>query len=130
LKRLECCGYDPAGIGTGYDGGIERRRAPGKRANLGERLAADPLPGTTGIAHTRWATHGGPTEDNAHPHIVGDVSIVHNGIIENFRPLREELIADGRTFLSETDTEVVAHLVARELERGRAPRDAVAAVLP
>ena len=130
LKRLEYRGYDSAGIATIHDGRIERRRAPGKLANLAERLAADPLPGTTGIAHTRWATHGGPTEDNAHPHIVGDVSIVHNGIIENFRPLRDELIADGRVFLSETDTEVVAHLVARELERGAAPRDAVAAVLP
>ena len=130
LKRLEYRGYDSAGIATLNDGRIERRRAPGKLANLAERLAADPLPGAIGIAHTRWATHGGPTEDNAHPHIVGDVSIVHNGIIENFRPLRDELIADGRTFLSETDTEVVAHLVARELERGAAPRDAVAAILP
>ena len=130
LKRLEYRGYDSAGIATLHDGRIERRRAPGKLANLAERLAAEPLPGTTGIAHTRWATHGGPTEDNAHPHIVGDVSIVHNGIIENFRPLRDELIADGRVFLSETDTEVVAHLVARELERGADPRAAVAAVLP
>ena len=130
LKRLEYRGYDSAGIATVNEGRIERRRAPGKLANLAQRLAADPLPGATGIAHTRWATHGGPTEDNAHPHIVGDVSVVHNGIIENFRPLREELIADGRQFLSETDTEVVAHLVARELEGGNAPREAVAAVLP
>jgi glucosamine--fructose-6-phosphate aminotransferase (isomerizing) len=130
LKRLEYRGYDSAGIATLHDGRIERRRAPGKLANLAERLAADPLPGITGIAHTRWATHGGPTEDNAHPHIAGDVSIVHNGIIENFKPLRDELIADGRIFLSQTDTEVVAHLVARELERGRAPREAVAAILP
>ena len=130
LKRLEYRGYDSAGIATLHDGRIERRRAAGKLANLGERLAAEPLPGVTGIAHTRWATHGGPTEDNAHPHIVGDVSIVHNGIIENFKPLRDELIADGRVFLSETDTEVVAHLVARELERGAGPRDAVAAILP
>ena len=130
LKRLEYRGYDSAGIATLHDGRIERRRAPGKLANLAERLAADPLPGRTGIAHTRWATHGGPTEDNAHPHIVGDVSVVHNGIIENFKPLRDELIADGRTFLSETDTEVVAHLIARELERGADPRAAVATVLP
>ena len=130
LKRLEYRGYDSAGIATVHDHRIERRRAPGKLVNLAARLAAEPLPGAIGIAHTRWATHGGPTEDNAHPHIVGDVSVVHNGIIENFRPLRDELIADGRTFLSETDTEVVAHLVARELERGAAPRDAVAAVLP
>jgi len=130
LKRLEYRGYDSAGICTEHDGELDRRRAPGKLANLAERLRADPLPGLIGIAHTRWATHGGPTEDNAHPHIAGDVSVVHNGIIENFRPLREELIADGCTFLSETDTEVVAHLVDRELKRGLGPREAVAAVLP
>ncbi|MBO9622497.1 MAG: glutamine--fructose-6-phosphate transaminase (isomerizing) [Sphingomonas sp.] len=130
LKRLEYRGYDSAGIATLNDGRIERRRAEGKLLNLGKRLAEKPLPGTIGIAHTRWATHGAPTEDNAHPHIVGDVSIVHNGIIENFKPLRDELIAEGRTFLSQTDTEVVAHLVARELERGHGPREAVAAVLP
>jgi len=130
LKRLEYRGYDSAGIATLHDGAIDRRRAEGKLANLAKRLAEDPLPGTIGIAHTRWATHGAPTEDNAHPHIVGDVSIVHNGIIENFKPLREELIADGRTFASQTDTEVVAHLVDRELKRGLAPREAVAAVLP
>ena len=130
LKRLEYRGYDSAGIATDVDGAIERRRASGKLVNLARELAANPLPGTTGIAHTRWATHGGPTEDNAHPHIVGDVTIVHNGIIENFKPLREELIAEGREFLSQTDTEVVAHLVARELEHGAEPRAAVAAVLP
>ncbi len=130
LKRLEYRGYDSAGIATLEGGRIERRRAEGKLANLAARLEADPLPGHIGIAHTRWATHGAPTEDNAHPHIVGDVSIVHNGIIENFKPLRDALIADGRTFKSQTDTEVVAHLVARELERGRSPKDAVAAVLP
>ena len=130
LKRLEYRGYDSAGIATLHDGRIDRRRAEGKLANLARRLAEQPLPGAIGIAHTRWATHGAPTEDNAHPHIVGDVSIVHNGIIENFKPLRDELVADGRTFASQTDTEVVAHLVARELERGRSPREAVAAVLP
>lgn len=130
LKRLEYRGYDSAGIATLDGGRIQRRRAEGKLSNLAARLEADPLPGLIGIAHTRWATHGAPTEDNAHPHIVGDVTIVHNGIIENFKPLRDELIADGRTFLSQTDTEVVAHLVARELERGAAPRDAVANVLP
>ncbi|HEY5713159.1 MAG TPA: glutamine--fructose-6-phosphate transaminase (isomerizing) [Allosphingosinicella sp.] len=130
LRRLEYRGYDSAGIATLDDGRIDRRRAEGKLANLARELEAHPLAGTTGIAHTRWATHGAPTVDNAHPHIVGDVSIVHNGIIENFKPLRDELIADGRTFSSQTDTEVVAHLVARELERGQAPRDAVAAVLP
>ena len=130
LKRLEYRGYDSAGIATLHDNEIERRRAEGKLLNLAARLAESPLPGTIGIAHTRWATHGAPTEDNAHPHIVGDVSIVHNGIIENFKPLRDELIAEGREFRSQTDTEVVAHLVSRELERGLAPRDAVAAVLP
>ena len=130
LRRLEYRGYDSAGIATVHDGVIDRRRAPGKLANLAARLDADPLPGATGIAHTRWATHGGPTEDNAHPHIVGDVSVVHNGIIENFKPLRDELLAEGRIFLSQTDTEVVAHLIARELEGGATPRAAVAAILP
>ncbi len=130
LKRLEYRGYDSAGIATVHDGIIDRRRAAGKLANLAARLADDPLPGATGIAHTRWATHGGPTEDNAHPHIVGDVSVVHNGIIENFKPLRDELIAEGRTFLSQTDTEVVAHLIDRALKSGLSPREAVAAVLP
>ncbi|RYY40311.1 MAG: glutamine--fructose-6-phosphate aminotransferase, partial [Sphingomonadales bacterium] len=130
LRRLEYRGYDSAGIATVHDGAIDRRRAAGKLDNLAQRLIQTPLPGSIGIAHTRWATHGGPTEDNAHPHIVGDVSVVHNGIIENFKPLREELIAEGRVFLSETDTEVVAHLVARELERGAEPQAAVATVLP
>jgi glucosamine--fructose-6-phosphate aminotransferase (isomerizing) len=130
LKRLEYRGYDSAGIATLHDGEIDRRRAEGKLVNLGKRLAESPLPGKIGIAHTRWATHGAPTEDNAHPHIVGDVTIVHNGIIENFKPLRDELIADGRIFLSQTDTEVVAHLVDRELKRGFAPKDAVANILP
>ena len=130
LRRLEYRGYDSAGICTLPDGQFQRRRAEGKLKNLAARLSADPLPGASGIAHTRWATHGAPTEDNAHPHIVGDVAVVHNGIIENFKPLRDELLAEGRTFLSQTDTEVVGHLVARELEAGKTPVEAVAAVLP
>jgi glucosamine--fructose-6-phosphate aminotransferase (isomerizing) len=130
LKRLEYRGYDSAGICTVENGAFERRRAEGKLENLGRELAADPLGGLIGIAHTRWATHGAPTVGNAHPHIVGPVALVHNGIIENFKPLRDELIAQGRTFESETDTEVVGHLVAREMESGSAPEQAVAAVLP
>ncbi|HXC74996.1 MAG TPA: isomerizing glutamine--fructose-6-phosphate transaminase, partial [Sphingomicrobium sp.] len=130
LKRLEYRGYDSAGICTIDQGQLVRRRAEGKLDNLARELAADPLHGSTGIAHTRWATHGAPTVGNAHPHIVGPVALVHNGIIENFKPLRDELIAEGRTFESETDTEVVGHLVAREVERGASPQDAVAAVLP
>ncbi|WP_324750612.1 glutamine--fructose-6-phosphate transaminase (isomerizing) [Sphingomonas sp. LY54] len=129
LRRLEYRGYDSAGLCTIVDGRLERRRAEGKLDNLARELAADPLPGQVGIAHTRWATHGAPTRDNAHPHMAGDVALVHNGIIENFRPLREELIADGRSFQSQTDTEVVAHLVARELEQGASPKDAVGRTL-
>jgi glucosamine--fructose-6-phosphate aminotransferase (isomerizing) len=130
LRRLEYRGYDSAGVCTVHDGAFERRRAEGKLNNLAKKLALEPLPGSGGIAHTRWATHGAPTEDNAHPHIVGDVTLVHNGIIENFKTLRDELIAEGRTFASQTDTEVVGHLIAREVERGAEPRQAVAAVLP
>ncbi len=130
LKRLEYRGYDSAGIATVVDGRIERRRAEGKLANLARELAAEPLPGTTGIAHTRWATHGAPTTSNAHPHATGEVAVVHNGIIENFKPLREELIARGRVFTSETDTEVVAHLVSELVEAGSSPQEAVSAVLP
>ncbi|MES2058001.1 MAG: glutamine--fructose-6-phosphate transaminase (isomerizing), partial [Pseudomonadota bacterium] len=130
LKRLEYRGYDSAGICTVHDGEFDRRRAPGKLVNLAAELAAHPLPGDSGIAHTRWATHGAPTVDNAHPHIVGDVVLVHNGIIENFKPLRDELLAEGREFKSQTDTEVVAHLIDRELGKGFKPREAVANVLP
>ena len=130
LRRLEYRGYDSAGICTVVDGRFDRRRAPGKLENLKRELDADPLGGDIGIAHTRWATHGAPTVDNAHPHIAGKVALVHNGIIENFKVLRDELIADGRTFASQTDSEVVAHLVAREVERGASPQDAVATVLP
>ncbi|MGS1018160.1 glutamine--fructose-6-phosphate transaminase (isomerizing) [Allosphingosinicella humi] len=129
LRRLEYRGYDSAGLCTIVDGGLERRRAEGKLDNLARELDAKPLPGRVGIAHTRWATHGAPTRDNAHPHIAGTVALVHNGIIENFRPLRDELIADGRQFNSQTDTEVVAHLISRELENGAKPKDAVGRTL-
>ncbi|MBB3878749.1 glutamine--fructose-6-phosphate transaminase (isomerizing) [Sphingomonas pseudosanguinis] len=125
LRRLEYRGYDSAGIATIDDGSIERRRASGKLVNLARELAEHPLPGTIGIAHTRWATHGGPTTNNAHPHATDHVAVVHNGIIENFKALREELTARGRVFTSETDTEVVAHLVSEKVEQGL---DAVAAV--
>ena len=130
LKRLEYRGYDSAGIATDHEGGIERRRASGKLINLARELAADPLPGTTGIAHTRWATHGGPTTNNAHPHATDEVAVVHNGIIENFKALRDELIARGRVFTSETDTEVVAHLISEKVEAGIEPAAAVREVLP
>ena len=130
LRRLEYRGYDSAGVATVYEGAIERRRAEGKLANLVKELANNPLPGTTGIAHTRWATHGAPTTSNAHPHATREVALVHNGIIENFKPLREELTSRGRRFDSETDTEVVAHLVSELVERGASPKDAVAQVLP
>ncbi len=124
LKRLEYRGYDSAGIATLVNGHIDRRRAEGKLQNLSKRLQESPLPGTLGIGHTRWATHGAPTENNAHPHATDKVAVVHNGIIENFRELREELLAKGHKILSETDTEVVAHLITDYIHSGLAPRDA------
>jgi len=130
LKRLEYRGYDSAGIATIDGGAIERRRASGKLVNLVTELSVHPLRGVVGIAHTRWATHGGPTTNNAHPHATDEVAVVHNGIIENFKPLREELQARGRVFTSETDTEVVAHLVSEQVEAGLSPSDAVKAILP
>ncbi len=124
LKRLEYRGYDSAGVATHEVQGLDRRRAKGKLVNLAELLDASPLSGTTGIGHTRWATHGVPNETNAHPHFSENVALVHNGIIENFRDLRDELEADGYSFASETDSEVVAHLVARNRKAGMCPREA------
>ena len=121
LKRLEYRGYDSAGVATIENGHLGRRRAEGKLRNLEERLKREPLMGDTGIGHTRWATHGKPVEANAHPHMTELVSVVHNGIIENFRELKEELMRDGAAFTSDTDTEVIAHLITRELKAGNDP---------
>jgi glucosamine--fructose-6-phosphate aminotransferase (isomerizing) len=129
LRRLEYRGYDSAGIAT-LDGGVlGRRRAEGKLRALDARLAQEPLAGMSGIGHTRWATHGKPTENNAHPHVTDRVAVVHNGIIENFRELRDRLGRNGARFGSETDTEVVAHLVTEEMKGGKSPAEAVAAAL-
>ncbi|MBA4267805.1 MAG: glutamine--fructose-6-phosphate transaminase (isomerizing) [Bosea sp. (in: a-proteobacteria)] len=130
LRRLEYRGYDSAGVATLEHGLLTRRRAEGKLRNLEIRLSSEPLEGLIGIGHTRWATHGKPNETNAHPHATAKLAVVHNGIIENFRELRAELQADGYVFETETDTEIVAHLVTRELDRGLTPVDAVAASLP
>lgn len=124
LKRLEYRGYDSAGIATLVDGGIERRRAEGKLENLARKIAAEPVQGRTGIGHTRWATHGVPNEANAHPHATGRVAVVHNGIIENFQVLRDELKDAGHTLASDTDTEVVCHLITLNMENGLDPVDA------
>ena len=129
LRRLEYRGYDSAGIATLEEGVLQRRRAEGKLRHLESRLADAPLAGTIGIGHTRWATHGAPTETNAHPHIIDGVSVVHNGIIENFRELRLELEASGAAFVTDTDTEVVVHLISQKMNEGREPADAVAKAL-
>ena len=130
LRRMEYRGYDSAGLCTIDNGKLVRRRAPGKLANLLDVIARDPAAGSVGIAHTRWATHGAPTEGNAHPHATERVAIVHNGIIENFRELRDELRGEGRAFQSETDSEVIAHLISRRIESGDTPEEAMRDVLP
>ncbi len=129
LKRLEYRGYDSSGIATLETGHLTRLRAEGKLRNLETRLSRAPMHGLIGIGHTRWATHGAPTENNAHPHATDKLALVHNGIIENYRELKAELEAEGRVFETETDTEVIAHLVTRGLEHGLKPADAVHSAL-
>src|ERR1700758_4301784 len=129
LRRLESRGYDSAGIATLVNGRIERRRAEGKLVNLAQRLAHEPVQGGIGIGHTRWATHGLPTETNAHPIATDRVAVVHNGIIENFQALRRELEGLGYAFSTDTDTEAVAILATHFLAKGFSPQEAVARTL-
>jgi glucosamine--fructose-6-phosphate aminotransferase (isomerizing) len=132
LERLEYRGYDSAGVAVERDHTLEIRRAEGKLDNLAAVVAQHPAAGDTGIGHTRWATHGRPTEQNAHPHVDcdGATAVIHNGIIENFQTLKAPLVAAGHTFTSETDTEVVVHLLEDQLKAGKSLEDAALAVLP
>ncbi|MES2905705.1 MAG: isomerizing glutamine--fructose-6-phosphate transaminase, partial [Pseudomonadota bacterium] len=129
LRHLEYRGYDSAGIATMENGVLARRRAAGKLKNLEELVEKEPLAGTIGIGHSRWATHGKPSLENAHPHMTQNVAVVHNGIIENYKELRESLLGDGINFESETDTEVIAHLVTKALRGGKPPKQAVSETL-
>ena len=129
LRRLEYRGYDSAGVATVENGHLDRRRAEGKLKNLELRLSNQPLQGRAGIGHTRWATHGKPVERNAHPHMNERVAVVHNGIIENFQELRDELTQKGHSFQTETDTETVLHLVSDYLDQGLTPVEAAKAAL-
>jgi len=118
LRRLEYRGYDSAGVAIQAGGGIAIRKSEGKIVRLTERIAKEPVSGTCGVGHTRWATHGRPSDENAHPHLAGRVAVIHNGIVENHRTLREKMIAKGRTFSSQTDSEVIAHLLDEHVSAG------------